>query len=130
MSSSVETLNRKLIYANKRTAYAWARYYEVVNLDLHEAHDTYNAYTRVVSEETLPEHIKNEIKEMATTLKKKWECPICMNMIADGELEITNCGHFYCKGCLANLKQSEKKSNKDKWSCAVCRRKHNFKDDE
>lgn len=129
MANTVESLTRRLDYANKRCAYAWARYYEVINSDLHDAHATYTTYTRVVSEDALPEHIKNEIKEMATALKKKWECPICMDMIEEGDLEITNCGHFYCKGCLKTLKDTQKAQGKPKWECAVCRRKHNFKEE-
>jgi len=129
-TNTIESLTRRLDYANKRVAFAWAKYYSVVNADLHEAHATYATYTRVVSEDALPEHIKSEMREMATALKKKWECPCCLDMIDDGDLEITNCGHFYCKGCLTTLKQTQKTAGKEKWECAVCRRKHNYKEDE
>ena len=70
------------------------------------------------------------MREMAIALKKEWECPVCLDMIASDNLEITNCGHYYCKPCLAQLKQSQKTAGKEKWECAVCRRKHGFKDDD
>ena len=52
----------------------------------------------------MPEHIKEELKNMAKELKKKWECPICYDFIADEQLLITNCGHYYCVPCLESWK--------------------------
>ena len=54
----------------------------------------------------------------------KWECPVCLDMIKDGELEISNCGHFYCKPCLDTIKDKAQTEHLEKWECAVCRRKH------
>jgi len=127
---TIDTLQRSLLFARKQKAFAWAKYYEQVNNALHEDHTHYTHYTRVVSEDAIPEHIKNELKEMATTLKKKWECPICLDMIDDGNLDISNCGHYYCKPCLAQLKQTHKTQGKPKWECAVCRRKHGYGSEE
>jgi hypothetical protein len=99
---------QKLDWSKKRCKFAWAKYYETLN----QAHDTdhaqHRAITRVVSEDAIPAHIKAELKEMALTLKKKWDCPICLEFIPDGTLEITNCGHYYCKPCLTQLQASEK----------------------
>lgn len=127
---TIESLTNKLTYARRQKAYAWAKYYEQVNNALHEDHGHYVAYNRVVAEDAIPTHIKNELKEMAAALKKKWECPICMDMIAEDDLDISNCGHYYCKPCLAQLKQTQKTAGKPKWECAVCRRKHGYGDDE
>lgn len=123
-----QSLANQLEYANKRVKYAWARYYEAINTQLETAHTTLTLNTNVVSVESLPTHIKEEIREMSTALRKKWECPICLDMIDHGDLDITNCGHFYCKGCLAAFKQSERNAHKEKWECAVCRKKHGFRD--
>jgi hypothetical protein len=118
------TLNQainKLDWANKRCKFAWAKYYEGTATAHGQDHRHY-AQMRVVSEDAMPTHIKNLMAEMATELKKKWECPICIDFIPEGSLEITNCGHFYCKPCLEQLKKSFE--GQDKWECATCRRKH------
>jgi len=129
-NANPEQLRRKLDYANKRVKFAWAKFYEQTNQRLNSAHTHYITYNRVVAEDAIPEHIKTEMREMAIALKKEWECPVCLDMIASDNLEITNCGHYYCKPCLAQLKQSQKTAGKEKWECAVCRRKHGFKDDD
>jgi len=126
---SVQQLTMKLQYANKRVKFAWAKYYESVNAQLHGDHAHYTTYNTVASDTAIPEHIKTEMRTMATELKKKWECPVCMEMIDDGDLEITNCGHFYCKPCLAGWKQTEKNRGEQKWKCGVCNRKHGFGDE-
>ena len=48
---------------------------------------------------------------MVKELKKKLECPICLNIIDEGKLKIIGCGHKYCEDCLSKI---------DK--CAICRR--------
>jgi len=128
--ATVESLTLKLTYAKKQKAYAWAKYYDQVTNALHEDHGHYHQYHRVVSEDAIPQHIKNEMMEMAKTLRKKWECPICMEMIEDGNLEISNCGHYYCKPCLVAHQTHQKSQGKEKWECAVCRRKHSYKADD
>ena len=123
------SLQTKLTYARRQKAYAWAKYYEQVNAALADAHDHHARYERVADDREVPAHIKTELKEMATTLKKKWECPICVEMIDAGDLEITNCGHFFCKECLKNNKDFQRGQGKPKWECAVCRRKHAYGDE-
>jgi hypothetical protein len=123
---NAQQLQNKLDYANKRVKFAWAKYYQSINEDLHEAHIHYTTFNRVADDRAIPEHIKTEMKEMAAALKKKWECPVCMDMIEDEQLEITNCGHYYCKPCLQSWKNAEKARGEDKWKCGVCNRKHGF----
>jgi hypothetical protein len=60
---------------------------------------------------------------MADALKKEWDCPICLAMIPLDTLEITNCGHYYCKPCLDALKAHAIAEEKPKYECAVCKRK-------
>lgn len=128
--ATIESLTNQLTYARRQRAFAWAKYYEEVNRALHDDHTHYLQYNNIITNDMIPEHIKTEIKEMASALKKKWSCPICMDMIEEGDLEITNCGHYYCKPCLTQLKQTAKNSGKNKWDCAICRKKHGFKDDD
>jgi hypothetical protein len=130
---TIESLTASLTYARRQKSFAWAKYYEQVNTSLHADHAHYHSYTSIISEVSdtaIPEHIKTELKDMAVALRKKWECPICMDMIGDGNLEISNCGHFYCKPCIARLKETHRGEGKPKWECAVCRRKHGYGGDE
>jgi hypothetical protein len=128
---TVETLTRSLDYARKQRAFAWAKFYDQVNIAHLEAHMNYMAYLRVLdaSDTAIPIHIINEFKEMSAALKKKWECPICLDMISEGDLDISNCGHYYCKPCLQQLIKTQKDEGKPKWECGVCRKKHTYKSD-
>jgi hypothetical protein len=106
----------KLAYMRRQKAYAWAKYYEQVRIALRNAHEQYARFIVIGSapqEEAIPEHIKTELKEMAAALKKTWECPVCLVMIEDGLLEIANCGHYYCKPCLVELKSAQE--GEPKW---------------
>ena len=123
---NAQQLQNKLDWANKRVRFAWAKYYEQVNLELHNDHQNYDTFNRVADDKSIPEHIKTELKDMAIALKKKWECPVCMDMIDDAQLEITNCGHYYCKECLNAWKETCKNQGSDKWKCGMCNRQHKF----
>ena len=100
----------------RKFKWAYAQYRSEMN-DNHR--DVYVHYTRVrtiANDVTIPPHIKAEFLEMSDALKKQWECPICLDFIPSGELDVTQCGHKYCKNCLTTLKaQPDPK-------CAVCRR--------
>jgi hypothetical protein len=126
---TVPQLQQKLIYANKRVAFAWAKYYEAKNADHYVSVHHYHTLNAQVNDPHIPAHIKATLTEMATELKKKWECPICCDMIPEGKLAITNCGHIYCETCLDTLKAHARAADASptaKWECAVCRRKHKF----
>lgn len=127
MAQNIQTLQNQLLWARKQKSYAWAKYYESINRHLVGDRITYQIINRTCEE--MPTHIKNEFKEMAMALKKKWECPICLDFIADDALEITNCGHFYCKPCLKQLIETQKTAGDAKWECATCRKTHNYKDE-
>lgn len=128
MSMNAEQLKRKLDYANKRVKFAWARYYTEVRVHNQNDYIQYVFYTKTIERDAqvIPIHIKNEMIEMATKLKKQWECAVCLEFISHEVLEMTNCGHFYCKECLETWKTTQKNNGNDKWKCGVCNKKHNF----
>ena len=114
---SVEQLNRQLEWSKKQTSYAWAKYYESEREALGDNIAQYERVNGVMIDEAgLPDFVKIEMMEMIKELKKKIECPICLEVIEVDHLDISKCGHKYCKDCLGRLKQSTKK-------CAVCRKK-------
>ena len=123
-----EHLQKKLDWANKRVKYAWAKYYDQVNHALREDHVHYDTLSRVADDRSIPEHIKTQLKEMSMALKKKWECPVCLDMIDNEALEITNCGHYYCKYCLAQWKTTCSVNGSTTWKCGMCNRRHKLED--
>jgi hypothetical protein len=51
-------------------------------------------------QDDLPLHLLHEFEEMAGALKRMVECPVCLEVIPSapsGHLNITACGHKYCK---------------------------------
>jgi len=130
---TIPQLQQKLQYANSRVRFAWAKYYEAVQRDHRAAHAYHGTLVASASEPSVPTHIKTALTEMATALKKKYECPICMEMIEPEHLSITNCGHFYCDGCLSAMKAHARAADpraSAKWECAVCRRKHKIGEED
>ena len=112
----------------RQTAFAWAKFYERVR-GTHVIEYRYitrlNDMTRQ-TEEVIPTHIKNELLEMAKELKKTWECPICIDTILPDNLEITNCGHSFCKTCLEDYKARARAQGAGNGCCPTCRRKFAF----
>ena len=68
-------------------------------------------------QEEFPQHLRNELIELAEKSNKKYECPVCLEHTTRDTFSISYCGHIYCKDCLGKLKET----NNPK--CAVCRRK-------
>lgn len=125
--ATTEQLQSRLNWARRQKAYAWAKFYEARTDNLRQDRIVYRTIENTT--ELLPAHIKTEFLEMAKTLKKKWECPVCMDFIEEDKLEITMCGHFYCKGCLEKWKQTEKDKGKEKWKCGLCNKQFKFNED-
>ena len=125
-----QTLQSRLNYANKRAKFAWFKYYEAVNERHTEAYTQYTTLTATVVNDCVPTHIKNLIKDMSDKLKSQWECAICLEFIPDKQLDITSCGHFFCKSCLDKLKEHSTANTKDSYECPSCRRKITIKSDE
>ena len=105
----------------KQTAFAWAKYYGAVNVRHEEGVGIYRTIAETLKRDigyVLPPHLHTEIETMAKELKKTWECPVCIEIIAPGNLDITKCGHFFCKTCIRSYKEKEG----DACKCPVCRR--------
>jgi hypothetical protein len=99
----------------------WARYYE--RLQEEQAHAIHmraalHAFRQKVEqpESTVPKHLRDEFIEMATALGRTFECCICMTTPTGADVEITRCGHRFCKTCFNKLKETTKE-------CALCRKK-------
>jgi hypothetical protein len=109
---------------NKRRAFAWAKYFELANRQHEQAYDHYTTIREVITNITnhdLTDFVKKQLIDMGAELKKTWECPICLDFIAKENLDITPCGHYYCKGCLEQLKKRPDEDGQVK--CGVCRHK-------
>ena len=96
----------------KQTAFAWAKYYEEVN-ETHELlKSMYNIY-----EEHDTEYLTKQLKDCFIELKKKIDCPICLEVIELEDLKISSCGHKYCNSCYEQLMKM------DEPKCALCKKK-------
>lgn len=97
----------------KERAFAWAKYYTEKTDRLAADRANYLNYQNInKGGEELPPHFTSWVEGLMKDLKQKIECPICMDIIEEGQLKITNCGHNYCSQCFKEI---------DK--CAICRKK-------
>ena len=75
--------------------------------------------------DTIPSYLKELLPLVAKELKdtNTNKCSRCKKVMRGGDLEITNCGHFYCKHCLLTLKNPINKMGKinGMWDCTVCK---------
>jgi len=109
----------------RQRSYAWAKYYEEVEQD--HAYDivVYNTLTTTTEPEIMnvvPTHIANELKELLAKTKTRIECPICIEVIPVENLELSSCGHKYCKTCYYQY-LDHLVANEEPLKCAVCKRK-------
>lgn len=106
----------------KQKSFAWAKYYSAQSSRLAADYSNYRLLQLIKEDseaKSIPEHIVKSIADMGAALKKTWDCSICMEIIKPDQLEITNCGHFFCKEC---IKEHKKRSGLD-CKCPNCRRK-------
>ena len=109
-------LQRQLDWSKKQTSYAWAKYYAECNTEHITNIETYTILSQTSLSGSMPAHFIKEFEELTLKLKNSIDCPICLDIIAPGTLDITNCGHKYCKTCLDKVKATTKK-------CSICRKK-------
>jgi hypothetical protein len=111
MPKTIQQLENQLKWAKKQTAFAWAKYYEEINSSHIDDVHQYNQIQVFTEVEDIPLHIIVEFKNMMKELKKKIECPICLEIIEGDDMKLTGCGHKYCSKCYDQI---------DK--CAICRK--------
>ena len=105
--------NNTINNLKRQRAFAWGKYYEEVNRNLDADRNTYLTYQNVSEGgEPLPKHFTEWVESLMSELKKKIECPICLDIIGEGKLKISNCGHKYCESCFERID-----------TCAICRKK-------
>ncbi len=109
-----QQLRNQLNWSKKQTAFAWAKFYEASTTQLRSDIEAYNQINTLPPE--TPDFVLEQLKEFHIQLRKKIECPICLDIIEPEGLSISKCGHKYCKDCLDKLKTTTKK-------CAICRKK-------
>ena len=102
----------------RKTRYAWAMYFQEMNRQ-HEANVTsYEARATQIETyvDVLPLHLLKEMRDLLKKDKQHIDCPICLEIIPNDNLQITTCGHKYCKACFHEL------ANATTPKCAVCRK--------
>jgi hypothetical protein len=118
----IASLKRKLSWTKKGKSFAWAKYFEEERHSNDEAikyHDKLKSITEQ-AQDGIPTHIKTELIEMTAELKKKIECPICLEIIGTDEMDITRCGHKYHKNCIEQVSNNK---------CPTCRKKLKYNTD-
>ena len=98
----------------KQTAFAWAKYYEEVNTTHELCKKMYKLYEE---QDNGSEYLTTQLKECFIELKKKIDCPICLEVIELENLKISSCGHKYCNTCYEELMKMEEPK------CALCKKK-------
>jgi len=114
-------MERQVENLKKQRAFAWAKYYSEMAAEADNARVIIQyvniAHGAPTTAEYLPPHITQEFYEMAVQLRRKFECPVCLEVVNKDTIQITHCGHVYCKPCIETLKTGADPK------CAVCRRK-------
>jgi hypothetical protein len=111
----LKKIKNQLNYERKKTAFAWGQYYgeledrQVITIIRYEKLQEINANAET------PQFIIDEMKDMIEKLKLELECPICFDIIDPKQIEITRCGHKYCKKCADTIRKTTQK-------CALCKK--------
>ena len=100
---------------NRAAKFAWAMYYRAVEDGHRQALNTLQQLNSLPP--ATPQFVLDELKEMMVELKRKTDCPICLETVEPEVLKIARCGHKYCQPCYDRIKAI----NPSK--CAVCRKR-------
>ena len=73
--------------------------------------------TLLVEKDTIPNHIKEMIRNTSQ------DCPVCFTVIEKNKMEITECGHIFCKDCITNWIGTKDYNEKNNDDCPTCRKK-------
>ena len=115
--TTIKMTARELKLDNSRRI-AWRKYFKGRHENFQQQVEFYDrleglrdALANAQEQYNIPPHFQNKFKELLEQAKSSIACPVCLDVIDPEQLDITNCGHCYCKPCKARL---------DK--CAICRR--------
>jgi hypothetical protein len=72
---------------------------------------------KLPAREDIPSHITTQFYDMAVKLNETYTCPVCLELVNKETINISFCGHIFCKDCLEHIKKS------DNPLCAICRKK-------
>ena len=112
---------RLLKNMDNRRKMGWAKYFQAENDNHTRQVENYGEQMEVFSQieviESVPQFIKDEMEQMIVKLRLEIECPVCMDIIdaEGGQLEITKCGHKFCKGCITRVRETAEPT------CPSCR---------
>ena len=115
MPSTLDKVRKALVWEKKKTAFAWAKYYEQLEENQRSNIGRYQVLQSVNENAETPQFVIDEMKDMIAKLKLELECPVCMEIIDPKQIEITRCGHKYCKTCVERIKETTQQ-------CALCRK--------
>ena len=108
----------------KQKAYAWGRYYDMVNQQIEMAQHIVQLVGErenghLVRPDVLPTHITEAMWEMANKLNETYSCPVCYDLTTKETFHLTWCGHILCATCYETLKDRAAPS---KPKCPTCRK--------
>mgnify|MGYP003639296724 FL=1 len=111
------TYTEKQYQSQVRKAKAgWGRYFaELENNQERDIH--YYEQVEQLPVNDMTEYAQEQIRELLIKLKTTIDCPVCLETIAPDQIEMTACGHKFCKQCIKAIKSAPEPK------CAICRGK-------
>ena len=111
------TFTERQYNAQVRKAKAgWAKYF--AELESNQERDIiYYEQVKYLPVEGMTDFAQQQIGELLIKLKASIDCPVCLETIAPDQIEMTACGHKFCKSCLSAIKERPEPK------CAICRGK-------
>jgi len=120
MPKTYKQLENELRWSKKQTAYAWAKFYEQLEIQYDRELVIFNDFKETAEEEDgISLHLQALINKLVDKAKEKIECSICMTVINKDTLKTGKCGHNFHESCIATWLATEDAKGK----CPVCRKK-------
>ena len=95
---------QKIKNLENQKKYAWGKYFGEVKEHHQSICELVKKLDELKSVEDInwrnENHIINELRDLYKKYKVEVECPICLDIIEDENLEFSSCFHKYCKNCL------------------------------
>ncbi len=114
--TNLQKLQNKMKWMEKERKVAWAKYYHELENNQNRQIITYERLVQVPVE-AMSDYAVEEYRKLLRELKKEIDCPICLEVIPPDQVDMTACGHKFCKSCLGELKKTPAPK------CAICRNK-------